>query len=157
VSRPALCSGFFTTWSVVWCAKRFSSGTTRFSIFIMDLCGVVKSPSLCSWHHSFFFGEIKSRQHSLLLRSHIPCVRGFHRYIYHTLSVRRVTLTRFCCLMSTMIQNFAHPFWKLSAYLCQIEIPDILLCLMFIGNIATVLLLDALRRLMPSLERLFDV
>jgi hypothetical protein len=35
---------------------------------------------------------------------------------FHTLCVRRVTWTRFCCLMCTTIQNFAHPFWKLSAF-----------------------------------------
>jgi len=63
---------------------------------------------------------------------------------------------RFCCLMSIMIQIFVLLFWKLSAFLCQIEIPDILFCLMFIGNIATVLP-DALRRLMPSLESLFSL
>jgi hypothetical protein len=41
----------------------------------MDLCGVVKSLSLCWWHHSFC--EIQSPHHSLLLWSHIPCVRGW--------------------------------------------------------------------------------
>ena len=51
--------------------------------------------------------------------------------------------------MFAMVQNFALPFWKLSAFVCRIEISEILNCFVDL-NVATALPLDALRRLMPS-------
>jgi hypothetical protein len=42
------------------------------------------------------------------------------------------------------------PFWKLSAYACQIEILETLVCLMLTLNVETALPLDVLRRQLPS-------
>jgi hypothetical protein len=48
---------------------------------------------------------------------------------FHTLNDRRCHLdTLFFYLMFTMVQNFALPFWKLLAFVCQIEMSEILNC-----------------------------
>lgn len=43
--------------------------------------------------------------------------------------------------------EFAPPFWKLSAFVCRIEISEILHCLIFTLNVVVFLLLDPPRRL----------
>jgi hypothetical protein len=52
-------------------------------------------------------------------------------------------------IMSTTDQKIALPFWKLSAFMFQIETSEILLCWMLPFKVKTVLLLDVLQRLMP--------
>jgi hypothetical protein len=49
---------------------------------------------------------------------------------FPTLSDRSCHLDALFYLMFTMVQNFALPFWKLSAFVCRIEISEILNCFM---------------------------
>jgi hypothetical protein len=49
---------------------------------------------------------------------------------FHTLSDHRCHLDAIFYLMFTMVQYFALPFWKLSAFVCQIKISEILNCFM---------------------------
>jgi hypothetical protein len=51
---------------------------------------------------------------------------------FHTLSDHRCHLGALFYLMFPMVQKFALPFWKLSAFLCRIEISDILNSFMLI-------------------------
>jgi hypothetical protein len=51
--------------------------------------------------------------------------------------------------MFSVVQNFGLPFWKLSAFVCQIEISEILNYFTLTLTVATALPLDGLRRLMP--------
>lgn len=50
----------------------------------------------------------------------------------------------------SIVKTFALSFCKLPSFVCRIEISDILVCLTLDGNVTTVLLLEALQRLMPS-------
>ena len=60
------------------------------------------------------------------------------------------TFTFFIIIIIIIIIIIALSFWKLSAFVCQIEISQILNCFMLTSTVATVLPLDALPRLMPS-------
>jgi hypothetical protein len=64
---------------------------------------------------------------------------------------RSVTQTCFFYLISPLVQNAALPFWKLLAFMCQIKISEILLCLKLILHVTTVLPLDVLWWLMTSI------
>jgi hypothetical protein len=52
--------------------------------------------------------------------------------------------------MFSEVQNIVLSFWKLTAYACQIEILEILACLISTLSIETLLPLDALRWQMAS-------
>jgi hypothetical protein len=47
------------------------------------------------------------------------------------------------------VENTSLPVWKLSPYVCRIEILETLICLMLDLNVETVIPLDAHRRQMP--------
>jgi hypothetical protein len=64
---------------------------------------------------------------------------------FRTLSDSRCHLDALFYVMFTVVQSFAVPFWKLSAFVCRIEISEILNCVLT-QTVATALLLDALRR-----------
>jgi hypothetical protein len=51
--------------------------------------------------------------------------------------------------MPTVVQKFAPPFRNLPAFVCRLEILDILRCLILTLNVAIRLLLDAFRGVMP--------
>ena len=59
-----------------------------------------------------------------------------------------------CCslLIYRVYQNVVFPIWKLLAYVCQLEISGILLCLMLVLNIATVFPLDVYQLPVLSVE-----
>jgi hypothetical protein len=101
--------------------------------------------SLC---HRPFFSHFQYNYVSVL--NYLKC---------HTSIIRKRLLDTFFFfyLISKLLQNFALAFWKLSAFVCRIEISEILFRSMLTLNIATVLPLDALRRLMQSVGILVRV
>jgi hypothetical protein len=68
---------------------------------------------------------------------------------FHTLSDLRCHLDALF-LMFSLALNIALPFWKPSAFVCRIEISEILNCFILTLTVANALPLHALRRLMPS-------
>jgi hypothetical protein len=55
------------------------------------------------------------------------------------------------------VSKVSPPFCKLSAFTCRIEISEFVFCLMMTLNFATVLPLDALRRLIPPVQILLHL
>jgi hypothetical protein len=70
--------------------------------------------------------------------------------IYAGNSDRGCHLDALFYLMFSVVQNFALPFWKQSAFEYRIEISEILNCFMLTLIVATALPLDALRQPMAS-------
>jgi hypothetical protein len=54
------------------------------------------------------------------------------------------------CTLCQVVQSFVPPVWKLSAFLCHMEISEILICFLSLFSVAIARPLDGLRRLMSS-------
>jgi hypothetical protein len=64
-------------------------------------------------------------------------------------------LHTFSLVMETINYKSKLPFRKLSTFACQLQNSDILLCLIFVLNVATVLL-DAQQLLVPSVKSMVN-